>query len=119
MGRGGTTTRRQVKQTLGQYTRALNTPATNRDKGEQDGEAQTAQAVLNAFQRMVKNARACEIPALAVLHLPVPPGRISVVFDKYEACNDHYNDSNIVILVTKTGAEIYWYHASVTTHRGY
>ncbi len=119
MGRSVTpeATRRQVKQTLAQYARAVSRPRTATEEKEPD--PQEAQTVLDNFLILTKNARPYEIPALAILYLPVPSSKISIVFDKYKASAHHKDDATVVILVTKIGTEVYWYHARIETHRGF
>lgn len=112
-------TRRQVKQTLAQYARAVSRPRTAATTALKEPDPQEAQTVLDNFQTLAKNARPYEVPALAILHLPVPSSKISVVFDKYKPSANHKDDATVVILVTKIGTEVYWYHARIETKRGF
>lgn len=111
MGSNNEVSRRHIRQTLTNYTKAYNH---NGHHIEAEPRPYEAQYILDDFKKIVGQARARDIPALALEYLPVPPERIIVAFD-YRSVNKYTtDDSNILIVITKTGAEISWHDANIS-----
>lgn len=102
-------TRKQIKQTLNNYVKAINL---NDGEGRPDPSPSDIQGILESFKRKIKNVEAVNIPALAISLLPVKSNRIMISFDE-DGRDKRHDDTDILIILGTRKSSISWYHVLI------
>lgn len=105
--------RRQVKQTLTNYTRALNHSTRHYALNHKTSACRQAeaQALLDQFKRTIRFARPRDVPGLVLDQLPISADKVVIVFDSYGGTSQ--DDGCVVVIVRTNDTEIRWFNAKI------